>query len=95
MASYKDLLAKREELEKQIVEARKIEITSAVEKIQKLIHDFDLTAEDIFPSRRGSKKTEGAKVAPKYRNPTTGETWTGRGKPPAWIRDKQRDLFKI
>jgi len=33
--------------------------------------------------------------APKYRNPETGETWTGRGKPPLWIRDKDREQFKI
>jgi DNA-binding protein H-NS len=24
-------------------------------------------------------------VAPKYRNPATGETWTGRGEAPSWI----------
>ncbi|MFY3145775.1 H-NS family nucleoid-associated regulatory protein [Achromobacter xylosoxidans] len=24
-------------------------------------------------------------VAPKYRNPDTGETWAGRGKPPRWL----------
>jgi len=24
-------------------------------------------------------------VAPKYRDPTTGESWTGRGKPPKWL----------
>lgn len=24
-------------------------------------------------------------VAPKYRHPTTNETWTGRGKPPKWL----------
>ena len=28
------------------------------------------------------------KVAPKYRNPNTGETWSGRGKAPLWIRDE-------
>lgn len=25
------------------------------------------------------------KVPPKYRNPESGETWTGRGKPPRWV----------
>ena len=33
---------------------------------------------------------------PKYRNPETGATWTGRGKPPNWIKDvKNRDAFLI
>jgi DNA-binding protein H-NS len=35
------------------------------------------------------------KVAPKYRNQATGETWTGRGKPPKWIQGQDRDQFLI
>jgi DNA-binding protein H-NS len=27
------------------------------------------------------------KLAPKYRNPETGKTWSGRGKRPQWIQD--------
>lgn len=38
-------------------------------------------------TRQFLKKSSGARgpVAPKYRDPTTGETWTGRGKPPKWL----------
>ncbi len=28
-------------------------------------------------------------------NPATGETWTGRGKPPKWIQGQNRDSFLI
>jgi DNA-binding protein H-NS len=32
----------------------------------------------------------------RYRDPKTGQTWTGRGRPPAWIVDaKDRDAFLI
>jgi len=39
-------------------------------------------------------------VPPKYRHPDTGETWTGRGKPPRWITEaetggKSRETFLI
>jgi len=39
-------------------------------------------------------------VPPKYRHPETGDTWTGRGKPPKWItaaeaEGKKRDDFLI
>ena len=34
----------------------------------------------------GTKATGSAAVA-KYRNPKTGETWSGRGRPPRWISD--------
>ena len=36
--------------------------------------------------KRASKR-KGVKVAPKYRCPTGGDTWTGRGRPPAWVVD--------
>ena len=34
--------------------------------------------------KRASKR-KGVKVAPKYRCPTSGVTWTGRGRAPAWV----------
>jgi DNA-binding protein H-NS len=31
------------------------------------------------------------KVAPKYRNPKTGETWSGRGRTARWIVEAERE----
>ena len=39
--------------------------------------------------------TAGQKVAPKYRDKSTGATWTGRGKPPKWIEGKNREEYLI
>ena len=36
-----------------------------------------------------------AGVAPKYRDPNSGSTWSGRGKPPKWIAGQNRDQFLI
>ncbi|MFL9935540.1 H-NS histone family protein [Paraburkholderia sp. RL18-103-BIB-C] len=37
-----------------------------------------------------------AKLAPKYRDPKTGATWSGHARPPAWIRDaRDRSVFLI
>jgi len=52
------------------------------------------------PAKKGvaSKKRVGkkrGKVAAKYKNPSTGETWTGRGKAPIWIAGKDRTKFLI
>ncbi|KGG84421.1 histone [Comamonas thiooxydans] len=92
MATYKELLEQRAQLEKQISDARKAEVGDAVAKIRALMKDFDLSISDIAPSRAADKRE---KVEPKFRDPTTGATWTGRGKPPAWIKDKNRDDFAI
>jgi DNA-binding protein H-NS len=35
---------------------------------------------------RGRSSLKGVKVAPKYRNPQTGETWAGRGATPRWLQ---------
>ena len=35
--------------------------------------------------RRKPSASAGKKVAPKYRNPATGDTWTGRGLKPKWL----------
>ena len=60
--------------------------------------------------RKGAKKAGGkkgsgrrssrAKVAPKYRHPETGATWTGRGRAPGWLvaeeaAGRKRDEFLI
>lgn len=38
-------------------------------------------------------KSTGNKVAPKYRDPVSGNTWTGRGKAPKWIDGQDRTPF--
>jgi DNA-binding protein H-NS len=96
--TYKDLLQQREALEKQIAEARRAETAAAVAQVRALVAEFGLVANDIFPSgraTRGTASSRGSKVAPKYRNPATGETWTGRGKAPKWIADQDRSQFLI
>ncbi len=35
------------------------------------------------------------KVAPKYRDPQTGATWTGRGRTPRWLDGKKPEDFLI
>lgn len=93
MTTYKDLLAQREALESQIKEARAKEIGEAIAKIRSLIADFGLTADDIFITSK--PKSVRPAVNPKYRDPATGQTWTGRGKPPVWIKEKDRTQFEI
>lgn len=94
--TYKELLAQKAELEAKIKEARSTEIASAISLIRETVAEFDLTPEDVFPSARHTQsKTKGKTVAPKYRDPATGMTWTGRGKAPVWIANKDREQFAI
>jgi len=50
--------------------------------------------------RPNSHPLTGRKIAPKYRHPRTGDTWTGRGSTPRWLRELEsagtkRELFLI
>ena len=94
MNSLQELLQPREALDAQIRQARQEQTAEAIAKIKSLIAEFELTEADVFGGRRKAVHT-GSKVAPKYSNPETGETWTGRGKPPKWIQGKNRDDFLI
>ena len=96
MSTLKDLLAQREAIEIQIGEMRERERSAAIVKAQALIYEYELTSQELF--RSGPKALKGKvanKVAAKYRDPETGATWTGRGKAPLWIADRDRVLFAI
>lgn len=94
--SYQELLKQRAALDLQIQQARERDIADAVAKVRQTVAEFDLTVTDVFPAgRRGRTTAPASKVAPKYRNPATGQTWTGRGKPPKWIQGQDRTPFVI
>ncbi|MCW7537805.1 H-NS histone family protein [Aquabacterium sp. A7-Y] len=87
MATYQELLAQKADLEKQIESARKQELSDAIAQIKSLMAQYGLTVADLG-GKTGTKTgsaTKGSKVAPKYRNGATGETWTGRGRQPKWV----------
>jgi DNA-binding protein H-NS len=96
MATYKELLAQQKVLEDAIKAAHAHESSGAVKQVQAIIAEFGLTADDVFGgAKRAGNKAKGTTVAAKYRDPKTGATWTGRGKPPRWIADQDREKFII
>lgn len=88
MATLNDLLEQKAALEKQIAEAQREERGSAIAKIKALMTEYGLTLADLSartPSTGAPRKSSG-KVAAKYRNPATGDTWSGRGLKPNWLK---------
>jgi len=75
-------LANREDTEKASLRA----------EFEKKARESGYTLADILPAsteRKAPKlgKSKGGTVPPKYRNPTNpAETWTGRGRSPAWVK---------
>ena len=94
MASYKDLQSQIEKLQKQADQAREKEIASVVAQIRGLMAEYGIQPADLGISSKRKRKT-GTPAAPKFANPQTGETWTGRGRAPKWIEGKDRTKFTI
>ena len=98
MTTYSELKAQAAELLKQAEKLRKEEIRGVVAEIRARMAEYGITIDDLgITAKAGSK---GKAVKPKYRNPATGATWTGRGKPPNWLKEaeaggKSRDAFLI
>jgi DNA-binding protein H-NS len=84
MSSLKDLLAQRAALDEQIAQTKDRERSDAVAKIKTLMAEYGLSVTDL--SARTPKSGKTAKVAAKYRNKATGETWSGRGLQPKWLK---------
>ncbi len=95
MPTLAELLAQKAELERQIAEQSRAEREQAIAQVRQLMAQHGLTMADIGVGARpaplrSARATGGpgpaAKVAPKYRHPATGETWSGRGLQPNWLK---------
>lgn len=106
MKTYASINAEIAQLQKQAEALRKSEVASVIAKIKEAIEAYGLKADDLGLGR-APKATRAGTVkqskligktvgVAKYRDPKTGKTWTGRGKPPAWIAGaKNRDPYLI
>ncbi len=96
MSTLAELIKQKEALEAQIDQVRQNELSDAISKIKAIIAEYHLTADDIFGgAKRARKVSTESKVMPKYRDPATGLTWSGRGRTPKWMEGKDRAQFEI
>lgn len=100
MATYQNLLSQKASLDRKIATARKREVASVVKQINALIEQYQLQPSELTFAAKGASagraaakpkakpgrkaKTTGPAPA-KYRNPQTGDTWSGRGRSPKWV----------
>ncbi|MCP2518625.1 H-NS histone family protein [Achromobacter mucicolens] len=85
---------------------------SALQKILRQMHEFQISPEEIQTAYSQLRPARAKRhdvqrrpdfrsvVAPKYRNPESGETWSGRGRAPRWLTlaekaGRDRDDFRV
>ena len=92
-AEHAKRIAALQEIEAQLSAVRAANRDAKRAELKKQIADYGFTAADLFeqpkPTRKprtANKAKNGEAAEAKYRNPTTGETWSGgRGRRPAWV----------
>lgn len=95
VSEYLQLLEQRKSLDTLINAAYQAEREPAIAEARRLIADYNLTSSECgffsapAVAPKPAKKTR-RPAAVKYRGPN-GETWTGRGKLPAWLADAVRE----
>jgi DNA-binding protein H-NS len=88
VATLKELLAQKAALEQAIEQTKKQERGDAVVKVRAMMAEYGLTVADLGGKAAPKAKSGGGtgKVPAKYRNASTGDSWSGRGLQPRWLK---------
>ena len=91
MSTLKDLIAQKEAIDMQIHKITEHARSEAIAKILVLMKEscvsfHDLGGRNASKTRAKKASAEGKKVAAKYINSETGESWSGRGLQPKWLK---------
>lgn len=89
-----DLKVQLEKAQAELEAAIAAESAQVLADIREKVVMYGFTEKDVFGRKRSA--AVGGAIAAKYQNPKTGETWSGRGRAPAWIKSAaNRDKFLI
>jgi len=74
----------------------------AIRAIMEAMREYDISPEEITAAFGGGSSRRSSRTVhpPKYIDPVSGKTWSGRGRPPKWLveaeaKGHQRDEFLI
>jgi len=100
VSRYKEIQEQIAALQKEAEEIRKQEIASVIAEIKAKMAEYGITVDDLGSAARGRGRKRAASGVAKYRDPATGEQWTGKGRKPGWLaqaleQGRSIDEFKI
>jgi DNA-binding protein H-NS len=95
---YEEIQAKIADLQAQAQAVKEQEKQQAIAAARAMISSYGITAKDLGLDKVKNKAgpAPGRKIPAKYRNPSTGAVWSGRGKTPKWINGiADRSVYAI
>jgi DNA-binding protein H-NS len=91
----RELLELAEKAKTEAAALRENEKRSARERVNEFAVSLGFSIAELFAFASKptipAGKTKGSKAAPKYRDPTTRQTWTGKGRQPDWFKSRIAD----
>ena len=95
---YEEIQAKIADLQAQAERVKREEKQQAIDAARAMITSYGITAKDLGLDKVKGKAgpAPGRKIPAKYRNPSTGAVWSGRGKTPKWMNGvADRSVYAI
>ncbi|VWC98634.1 H-NS histone family protein [Burkholderia lata] len=93
---YSELMKRYLSLQEEIAAVRRQEVGEVMSRIVRAMSIYGISLEDVREAaRKQSKAGSRPKREPRYMDPDSGRTWTGKGRPPRWIIGKDVEQFLI
>lgn len=87
-----ETIQKTRELNRRVVALRNKARETAIADIRRMMAELDIPVEALAKATKPKKP----QLCAKYRDPMTGNTWSGMGKPPKWIKEHpHRESLRI
>jgi DNA-binding protein H-NS len=94
MATYKELQDQITKLQMDAEEARSREIQGALGQIKSLMEEYALTVEDLGSLSKKKSRKAAQRTSIQFKD-EAGNTWSGRGRMPAWLKGKDKEQFRV
>ncbi|MGF6440692.1 H-NS family nucleoid-associated regulatory protein [Paraburkholderia youngii] len=93
MSDIKALRANLGLVNDRIADARAREVREILAQLKEHVALYNISQKEI-ETALGFNKRKGPLPA-KYRDPTTGDTWSGKGRKPQWLVGKRLDAYHV
>ncbi|KVQ61198.1 H-NS family nucleoid-associated regulatory protein [Burkholderia territorii] len=94
MKSYRELLEQLEQLRREIDIVREFEARRIAQRVLELLAENGVKLDELTGQALSGRRPV-KRPAPKYYNPETGATWSGRGRKPLWLAGDDIERFLI
>ncbi len=88
-------IAERDALNAKIEEGQKAQRVDVINQIKNVVNTYKIPLNELAEALGIKGTRKGSKAKPKYKDPASDKTWSGRGKEPLWIKGRDRNSFLI